>query len=174
MAKRTKKVVLSGITSEQMNQAFADFAQADAEIQRIAAEMDAEFTRIREENADRLSNLNATKEATFAILEAYATEHKEAQFSKKRSLETAHGIIGFRIGNPKVKTRKGFTWAAVLTLVKALKPDYVRTTEEVAKDLLIAERNQQGMPELLTQIGVDIVQEEVFYVEPKKEEVAVG
>ena len=172
--KRTKKVVLTGVTSEQMNQAFAEFAKSDAEIVGINAEMDAQFTEIRERNADRLAELQKQKDGALEIMQVFATENKEELFSKKKSMETAHGILGFRTGNPKLKTLKGFTWAAVLTLVKAIMPDYVRTSEEVAKDLLIADRNKDGMPETFGKIGIAVVQDETFFVEPKKEEVANG
>ena len=35
--KRTKKTLLSGVTREQAEQAFADFAQADAQVQHLTA-----------------------------------------------------------------------------------------------------------------------------------------
>ena len=48
MAKtRVKKVVVSGITSEQAETAFAEFAKADAKVQHIQSKMDMEMTRIR-------------------------------------------------------------------------------------------------------------------------------
>lgn len=64
-------------------------------------------------------------------------------------METAHGVLGFRTGTPKLKTRKGFTWAAVLELLKEFNPAYVRTSEEVAKDKLLADRESEDMPELM-------------------------
>lgn len=45
---RTKKTVVSGITREQAEQAFADFAAADAKVQNLTSKMDIEMTRIRE------------------------------------------------------------------------------------------------------------------------------
>ena len=41
--KREKKTVYTGITSEQMEQAFADYAKADARQQKITAEMDIQM-----------------------------------------------------------------------------------------------------------------------------------
>ena len=172
--KRTKKVVRTGVTVEEMNQAFAAFAKSDAEIAEINAQMDAQFTEIRKKNADRLAELKKQKDGAFDTMQVFATENKENLFSKKKSMDTTHGVLGFRIGNPKLKTLKGFTWAAVLTLVKAIKPAYVRTSEEVAKDLLIADRNKKGMSDIFEKIGITVVQDETFFVEPKKEEVANG
>lgn len=53
MAKtRVKKVVVSGVTRDQMEEAFGAFAFADAKLQGINAAMDAEITKIRERNAE--------------------------------------------------------------------------------------------------------------------------
>lgn len=85
-------------------------------------------------------------------------------------METTHGILGFRTGTPKLKTRKGFTWAAVLELLKEFNPAYIRTTDEVAKDKLLADRDNEQMPDLMQKVGVMVDQDETFFVEPKKEE----
>lgn len=94
----------------------------------------------------------------------------------------AHGVIGFRTGTPKLKTQKGFTWASALQLVKEFLPAYVRKTEEVAKDKLLADRDMEvtvkdgagevKLSEEMTRCGIQVVQDETFYVEPKKEETA--
>ena len=96
-------------------------------------------------------------------------ENKDALFSKKKSLESAHGVIGFRTGNPKLKNLKGYTWASVTNLAKEFLPEYIRITEELAKDKLLADREVPEVAELFPKIGVTVVQEESFYVEPKKE-----
>lgn len=168
---RAKKIVITGITREQMEEAFGQYATADAEVQSINAEMDRQFVEIRERHAERIAELEKQKTESFEVMQVFATEHRDDLFSKRRSMETTHGILGFRTGNPKVKNRKGFTWAAVLELVKTFLPEYVRTEETVAKDRLLADRDEEGMPELLTKCGVYVDQDEAFYVEPKKEEV---
>ena len=166
---RTKKTVVSGISREQAEQAFADFAAADAKVQNLTSKMDIEMTRIREKYADQLAELDGKKSEAFDIMQAYALENKEELFSKKKSLESAHGIFGFRTGTPKLKNLKGFTWAAVTNLAKELMPSYIRTSEELAKDKLLADREQPEVAAMLPKIGVQVVQEETFYVEPKKE-----
>ena len=167
---RTKKTVVSGITREQAEQAFADFAAADAKVQNLTSKMDIEMTRIREKYADQLAELSATKEKNFDIMQAYAVENKEELFSKRKSLESAHGVFGFRTGTPKLKNLKGFTWAAVTNICKELLPQYIRTTDELAKDKLLADRDNPKVAEFFPKIGVQVVQEETFYVEPQKRE----
>lgn len=167
---REKKVVVSGVTADQMETAFADFARADARIQKINATMDVEMTRIREKYQDELSKLQEQKDRAFDVLQTYGVENQAELFSKKKSLETVHGVMGFRTGTPKLKTLKGFTWPSVVNLLKEFLPDYVRTTEEAAKDRLLADREVGEVSELFPKVGITVVQDETFYVEPKKEE----
>ncbi len=167
---RKKKVVVSGVTRDRMEEAFGKFALADAKLQGINAKMDAEITKIRERNAEALAELQEQRDEAFDVLQVYATENREELFSKKKSMETTHGVLGFRTGTPKLKTRKGFTWAAVLEMLKEFGPSYIRTTEEVAKDKIIADRELDDMPELMQRAGILVDQDETFFVEPKKEE----
>ena len=167
---REKKVIHSGVTTEQMELAFADYARADARTQKINATMDIEMTKIREKYAVELSKLEETKEQSFDILQAYAVEHQDELFTKKKSMDTVHGTLGFRTGTPKLKLRKGFTWGAVTNLLKEFLPAYVRTVEEPAKDKLLADRYDEQTAALFPKVGIAVVQDETFFVEPKKEE----
>lgn len=171
MAKtREKKAVYSGVTAEQMEQAFAEFAKADARQQKIMADMDVQMTKIREKWQDELQKLTETKDNAFDIMQAYAMENRETLFGKRKSLETVHGTLGFRTGTPALKTLKGFTWSSVLNLLKEFLPGYVRTKEEPDKEKLLADRECEEVADLFPKVGVSVVQVETFYVEPKKEE----
>ncbi len=184
MAKRQKKTIISGVSKEAAEEAFATYAKADAERAKITAEIELKCAQIREKHQDRLSQLQATQDEAFDTLQAYATENQPELFSKKKSLEMVHGTIGFRTGTPKLKTLKGFTWASALQLVKEFLPGFVRTAEEIAKDRLLSERDSDvikpgdplgpGVPlrEVMAKCGITVVQEETFFVEPKKEEAA--
>lgn len=170
MAKtRVKKVVVSGVTSEQAEAAFSEFAKADAKIQNIQSKIDLDVTKVRDKYADQLSELQETKEKNFEVMQTFATENREELFSRRKSYESAHGVFGFRTGTPKLKNAKGFTWAACLNMVKELLPGYVRTSEELAKDKLLADRESEEVAELMPRCGILVVQDETFYVEPKKE-----
>ena len=126
--------------------------------------------KIREKYANKLAELEGEKEKAFDTLQAYATENQAELFTKKKSLEMAHGVIGFRTGTPKLKTLKGFTWASALQLVKEFLPGYLRQTEEIAKDKLLADRDVEDMVPQMNKCGIQVVQDETFYVEPKKED----
>ena len=190
---RKKKTIIVGVTREQADDAFASYAKSDAQIQKINAEIDLQWAKIREKYADRLSVLTIERDASFDILQSFATEHQDELFQKKKSLDMSHGTIGFRTGTPKLKTLKGFTWASALQLVKRFLPSYVRQTEEIAKDKLLADRDIEleplplhdlspaevsssagvrSMRSVLSECGIEVVQDETFYVEAKKEELS--
>lgn len=166
---RVKKTVVTGVTREQMEDAFGRYASADAEVQSINAAMDKQFVAIREKHADRLAELEQEKTEAFELMQVFATENREELFSKRKSMETTHGTLGFRTGQPKLKTKKGFTWAAVLELLKKFGQDYIRTVEEPAKDKLLANREDEDCQQVMKDCGILVAQDETFYVEPKKE-----
>lgn len=166
---REKKVVHTAVTNEEMETAFADYASADAQIQKINATMDEQITKIREKWQDKLALLQERKDKSFDVMQAFAIENKDDLFSKKKSLESVHGTIGFRTGNPKLKTLKGYTWNAVTNLLKEFLPNFVRVSEEPAKDVLLASRNDETIASLFPKVGICVTQDETFFVEPKKE-----
>jgi len=170
MAKREKRVVHTGVSVEKMNEAFGKYASAEAKLQKINADMELKFTNIREKYADEIENLNGIKEANFDVMQAYACENREELFTKKKSMDTVHGVIGFRTGTPALKTLKGFTWASVTNLLKEFLPDYVRTVQEPAKDKLLSDRDSEEVSALFDKVGIKVEQSETFFVEPKKEE----
>lgn len=104
---RTKKTVLQGVTREAAEQAFAEFAKADAQYQQLTARMDLEVTRIREKYADQLAGLADAKERSFDLMQAYATEHRDELFAKRKSIESTHGVFGFRTGKPQAEKPEG-------------------------------------------------------------------
>lgn len=186
MATRQKKTVISGVTREAADVAFATFAKADASINKIQAEIELQCAKIREKRQADLTRLGAERDAAFEMLQSFATENQAELFAKKKSLEMAHGVIGFRTGTPKLKTLKGFTWASALELVKTFLPGYLRQTEEIAKDKLLADReldrvkvsddglilSEIPMSQAMAKCGIQVVQDETFFVEPKGEEAA--
>lgn len=186
MAKRQKKTVISGVTRETADAAFTTFTKADASINKIQAEIELQCAKIREKWQDKLATLSTEREQAFDTLQAWATENRAELFSKRKSLEMAQGMIGFRTGTPKLKTLKGFTWASALELVKAFMPDrYIRRTEEIAKEILLADRDLDAvsitdggnlhdvpMSQAMSRCGIQVIQDETFFVEPKSEDAA--
>lgn len=184
MATRQKKTIITGVTREAAEEAFANYAKADASINKINADIELQCAKIREKYQQKLGELTCERKCAFETLQAFATENQPELFSKKKSLDMTHGTIGFRTGTPKLKTLKGFTWASALELVKTFLPGYIRQTEEIAKDKLLADRELDkvdftenglmkqdvSMSTAMAKCGIFVAQDETFYVEPKKED----
>lgn len=174
MPKRQKRVITGEVTTAQAEDLLARYAEADAKAEEITAKMDQQITRIREKYADDLSALGEVKEECFAKLQHYAERERDEgrQFTKRKSQPMSHGILGFRIGMPKLKTRKGFTWAAALELIERHLPDYVVTKKSPNKDRMLDDREDLVATGKMTEVGLEVVQDETFYIELKKEEAA--
>ncbi len=170
MTKRTKKKVLTGVTPEAYNKAIAAYAEDDAYVQTETAKLDAKITKLREQHAEKISAAEERKKENFNVVEAYCMENRTQMFDKKRSVVTAHGTVGFRIGKHKIKTLSGYTLKSALELIKVKLPKYVRTVEEIDKQKIIAERESSASPDVLESVGLQVVQDETFFVELKKEE----
>jgi phage host-nuclease inhibitor protein Gam len=169
MAKReSKKVeVIDEVTRAEAEQFFAEYAEAAAKFDKLNAELELKLTAIRQKYQDALNATGLLKAEAYKKLEAFGLQNKEL-FTERRSMEFTHGRLGFRIGQPALKTLKGFTWTVVQTLLKRVAPEYVRVVEEPAKDMILADREKLGS-EKLAELGLQVVQAESFYVEPKTE-----
>ena len=130
--------------------------------------MDEQITKIREKYAADLADLKEVKTTSFETIQTYAVNNRDA-FGKKRSMELTHGTIGFRTGTPKLKLLSKFTWEKSVEMLKVLLPEYVRTTDEAAKDKLLADRESPEVSALFADCGIKVDQDESFFVEPKKE-----
>lgn len=155
-------------TLAEAEKVMAIYAKADAELQQINAKMDEEFTAIRERNAIRLQELEEAKKIGFQKVQFFA-ESNTGLFEKKKSFEMAQGAIGFRTGTPKLKTAKGFTWAAITKLLKDKAAEYLLIKEEPAKAKIIADREKPEVQFLMQTVGIICEQDETFFIELKKE-----
>lgn len=168
--KRTAKKVTATISLAQFEAALANYASNDAASLKLAAEMDVKINDIRKKYDPQFEKLVQDMEQDREILQAYCEQNKATLFIKSRTMFTVWGKLGFRTGNPKLKTLRGITWEIALQNVKKVLPKYVRKVEEVAKDLLLADRNTEKVAGKLREAGLQVVQDETFFIEMKQEE----
>lgn len=175
---RIKKKVFANVTLEQAQDASELVAVNQNKLEKIEAKMNEEINRIKSKYTDDINELTEALEEPTAILKAYATEQAPS-WGKKKSFELLHCIIGFRTGTPKVDKKKGFTWEAVLELLKKKKAfePFVRVKEEINKDAILqlspdSDTDRKTLTALEKECYIEIKQDESFYVTPKKEEVA--
>jgi phage host-nuclease inhibitor protein Gam len=166
---RQKRVLLPNtITKAEAEDAFANFAQADAKQQQITAKMDEAITKIRDKYAADITELTEKKDDAFEIMQTFAENNRD-DFGKKKSIDLTHGTIGFRTGMPSLKAAKGFTWKSITVLLNKNYKDFVREVIEPAKDKILADRLTPATKLMMVDCGIIVDQAETFFVEPKKE-----
>ncbi len=167
MKTRTNKKVTATITPAQFQEAMARYAAAGFRGLEINKAIEAEVNEIVEKYEHELQCTAYSKNAAFEIIKNYCMLNKGELFSKRRSIGTPHGIAGFRLGTPRLKTIKGTNWNNIVSQLKQKLPAYIRTTEEPAKDMLLADRHKETVAPLLVEMGIQVVQDELFYIETK-------
>ncbi|HXS36081.1 MAG TPA: host-nuclease inhibitor Gam family protein [Flavipsychrobacter sp.] len=168
MPKKADPKISGNITIVQFEEALSQYASSATKEAAILFRIETEMGRIKEKYNSELNHLQTKKNDSVEILAAYCKEQKDTLFNRRRSLLTVHGTVGFRLCTPKLKTLKGHSWTSVMQKVKEKIPAYIRTTEELAKDMLIADRMNEKIAPLLNEIGLQVVQDEAFYVELNK------
>lgn len=163
-----KTLITEQISLEKANELFAEYAQADAKLQKINAEKDIQITKIREKYQDKEAELCQVKEDAFEKLQHFALNNPD-MFKARKSYEFPHGKIGFRTGTPKVMCMFK-KWEDAFVKIKSVFPEFIRTKEEVDKEAIIANKDNEEIAAQYPMLGVKVVQEETFFVEPKKEE----
>ncbi len=133
-------------------------------------------TRMDEE----ISAIRSKYESAIALIDQSIGEQTEdahvwsllnpSEFGDKKSIEFVQGVAGFRTGQPKLKMLPGWTSEMVLLAVDKLQPGFMRITTEVDKQAIIAQRENLGA-ENLAKLGLKVVQDESFYIDPTLTEV---
>lgn len=169
MAKRKKKTIITEeITRERAAELMARYAEVDNRLEMLKNKMENDILKIRELYQDETVSLIEQRNTLFELLEHFANTHPEF-FQKKRSMLFPHGILGFRKGQPKLKTLRGFTWKKVTELLRSKFPGYVITEYKPNKESLL--RDRDALDGQLEALGLKVEQAETFFVEPKREEI---
>lgn len=166
--KAKKRTATTIRTREELEAAVGEYAKHAFARASLVLEMDKRINAIRQEFDERVAELDGQLESMFGDLEAWAMLNP-GEFVSKRSLELVHGVLGFRTGNPTLKCVKGVKWDHVLDMLMCNRmANYIRTTSEVNKDSVIADREKIGADRLQA-LGMRVEQADRFYVELKSE-----
>lgn len=164
--KLTKPVIDSRASAERI---LGEIAADTHFVNKTRAILDARITEIRQEYEGQIDQAKTTIEQKSSLQQQWAEANPE-EFAGKKSIEFIHGWLGFRTGTPKLKTLSGWTWDRVLSVVVKA---FIRSTPEVDKQAML---NAYAAGEIddasLRSVGVKVIQEESFFVEPKLEEAA--
>lgn len=167
MTDRIKLKTAAPKTREEMEVLVGEITALKIKERKLKAGMDAELKAMKDDYLHELNKVNEDVARLMPRAYAWGEAHPE-DFGKMRSIEMLHGVIGWRLNTPSLKTLSGWTWDRVLECVKKLPrlANYIRAKEEINKQALVADREQLGADGLRA-IGVRVVQEEEFFVDPK-------
>lgn len=171
MSKSRINVAAETITREEMERLVGEITTLKIREQKLTAEMNRRVTEVRQGYEAELGRIGEEIHGKMLAAREWADANL-AEFGKGKSLRMTHGVIGWKIGNPMLETLSGWTWDRVLEKLRALSAwsAYVRTKYEVNKEALLADR-ETFTAGGLKDVGLRVVREERFYVEPNMETV---
>lgn len=196
--KRLKKDAAAQVprNREEMEAMVQATVEAQLRLEPLIASRDAAQLEAAKPFADGIATLQNLMARNLELLEAWAASNRK-EFGKDRSIVVQGSRLGWKLGNWKTELMSKVTWAGVVAKVRgllnaarpcnlpkedaelaqaiksraALCKQWVRVKLEVqpAKDTMIAARDDQPSKELLSELGVKIVQDESFYLDPARE-----
>lgn len=157
-------------TREEMERLAGEIADAKILQQDYTARMNAGIADVKSRYEALFGDLEERLAEMMERARAWADAHP-AEFGKARSIEMTHAVVGFRTGQPQLKLRSGWTWERVLRKIQDFwsGEGYVRTKSEVDKQAILNQREALGTQ--IGEMGLRVVQEETFFVDPKLQEV---
>jgi phage host-nuclease inhibitor protein Gam len=157
-------------TREALESLIGEIAAIKNRQRLLTAAMDEQIQFIRAQYEVQLAAQNEALEQKMEHARVWS-EANPREFGAVRSIETVHGTLGWRTGGPSLRTLTGWTWDRVKETLKSMgAAGYLRVKEEVNKQNLLSDRETLGA-EKLRELGLRVVQEETFFVEPKLTEV---
>ncbi len=163
---KTKKIE----TKAEMAAAVADIARMTVELNILRATLDERIFAIKEDLIPEIEAAQKAIRAQVAAAKVWAVANKD-EFGNAKSMDLGLAIVGFRTGMPKLSFLKNWTVEKTMSAILRFFPKrgYVRTKEELDKEALIADRDALT-PTDRDKIGIEIAQEEAFFVDVKLEE----
>jgi phage host-nuclease inhibitor protein Gam len=156
-------------TKDELVGTVAEIARLTVDANLLRATMDERIMQIRDDFLPRIEAAQAEIKAEAKAAKVWATANKK-EFGEAKSLDLGLAVVGFRTGMPKISFLKGWTVEKTIEAIFARFPrrGYVQTVEELDKQALIADRDKLTVCDC-DNIGVEIGQDETFFVEVKLE-----
>lgn len=163
--RRKRVIIQSDLKSwDDVNETLRQIAELKSSLDGKVAIYNEDEARRRKELDEFCNPLRAKIELLEEEMKLFCEEHR-VEFGNRKSKDLANGQVGFRLGTPKAKTLRGFTWNAVLNLIKRsiYKENYLRQKEEVNKEQIIIDHQTKTITnDDLRSIGIEVIQEETF------------
>lgn len=158
------------LTRGQAAELASEIVALQIQQEQTIAKRDAAVLEATAPFATDLDQLEKAIESGFDRLENWANAHPE-EFARAESVLLSGHRVGWRLGNYAAKLRSKWTWAKVLAALgetgRALRERWTRERVDLNKEAMIADRETHATQ--LAAVGVQIVQERRFYLDPARE-----
>lgn len=168
MATRTKPQPLIISDLAQADEALRQLGELARESAQIESGMNAQIDQVKSVAKAQMEPLTASRKRLEDALAVFGTQKKSELFTeRKRSLELAFGIMGFRRATA-LRLMAKRTWGSVLERLEALGfISAIRIKREVDKPAMADWSDEQ-----LETVGVKRETSDEFYIELKQEALA--
>lgn len=166
--KVTAPLINSRAAAEEL---LGEISLLTIELNEQKLSLDRKLAAAREEFETPIAALQKGIKEKASLMESWASNNPDEFPKGIKSIKMMHGVIGFRTGTHKLKTLLKKKWDTVLEKIQAMRmPELIRTTEEVNKEQIISDYLGGKLTySTMREIGVEVVQDESFFIEPKLE-----
>jgi len=168
---RTSKRTNVNVSLSEAQAAANLYAEASIKKDKLNAQLNEKLYALRQQFEPQITELEEVLAEPVELLETFAIEQRKNWDGK--SIELANCVIGFRTNPPSVAKPKKVTWDYLVGMMKdskLLKP-FVRVKEDVDKAAIL-KLNDPKVLSAMQKIGIEIEQEENFFVDTKKDKAA--
>ena len=164
------------ITRDQCAEEVRKYAETQNQINALDAEMNKDILAVKERFEARIEELKQKAKVHAKLIEGWAMDNPDEFPADKKSVDFPCGTIGHRTGTPTVATIGGWTLGRALKVVLARgEKRFVATKESLSKEaILTAFRKKEISAEWLREVGLEVRQNEKFFIDPKLEETRSG
>jgi phage host-nuclease inhibitor protein Gam len=166
MAKRITRKMTRLMTKKEVEEVMKDYSELETKREALQKAFEEEMKQVKEKYKQKLDEVQEQMEEQVDQLQHYAESHY-SQFKKHRSISSPYGAIGFRINPPKVQQMEGFDPEETLERLTEIKPEFVLVKKRLNKGEILKHRDEKQTLELLHRCGLDVVQDETFFIEAK-------
>ena len=162
-----RKKVTTNVTIDnwdEVNETLREIAEKQSSMDEKIAAYNEEEAKQRKE-LDKFCNPIRSRVSELEDAIKLFCEDNRNEFKGKKSRELPNGIVSFRLGTPKVKTLKGFTWKAVIEILKRTRRGrtFIKTEPKIDKEMIIREYKERTVRNAtLLRFGIQVAQDETF------------
>jgi phage host-nuclease inhibitor protein Gam len=146
---------------EAARDALVELGKVAAELAVSVAKRDEEIAAINERFAEQIADQEKAAKRLKEDVEEWAlvNERTEAEKDTRRIHFEGVGNVQMRTGNPTISLKRGVKEEVVIErCFDAALGKYVRTVQELNREALLNDRNEEGMIEQFGRLGVVVKQ----------------